>query len=200
MPSWWTNPQFLNGLLATCGLITPLLIAALAWIASMGGLKSLSRWLSSHEEKTKDEAINRITKGLTAAQPNVNASECVNELVAGLDQWQLARQRTRGRTAGLRRCVGACWVFLFSVAGGWVSEKIGDPARGIEQTFLVMCMLAVLIIVFYGYPLVGLVMENGLPHQGDPLREGSSSSPFEHRISDRSSNHTKPDSRLAQPN
>lgn len=157
------DPKALEIVLSTFSVLAPFLLGFVAWTTSMGGLRALSGWLPSLEEPVKHDAITRIKKGLTATQPEANASECVNELVAGLDQWQLARQRTNERIAGLRRSVWACLAFLLFLAAGWISDKIGNAALGFEQAFLILCMLALLVIVFYGYPLVLLVMENGVP-------------------------------------
>jgi len=157
------DKQIVDVLLTAFSVITPLLGCAIGWIATMGGLRSLSSWLSTHEEQTKNDAISRIKKGLTATQPDADASECVNELVAGLDQWQMARQRTNARIAGLRRSFVACCFFPVFLGGGWLSAKISDPSTGFAQTLLVLCVLALLLIVVYGYPLFRLIMENGLP-------------------------------------
>jgi hypothetical protein len=162
-PSWTINPNLLDGFLKAATAFTPFFLSFLAWIAAIGGLRTLSGWLSSLEEPMKGDAINRIKKGLTAAHPDANALECVNELVAGLDQWQLASHRTKGRIEGLRRSVAACLIFLLSLGGGWVCSNLGEPARSFEQALLVLCLLSFLGIVFYGYPLISLVIENGLP-------------------------------------
>ena len=164
MPPWWPlDPKFLELVLGFFTALAPFLLGFVVWTTSMGGLRALSGWLASLQEPVKHDAITRIKKGLTATQPEANASECVNELVAGLDQWQLARQRTNERIAGLRRSVWACPTFLLFLAVAWISAKIGDAAIGLEQTSLILCALAFLAIVFYGYPLVRLVIESGLP-------------------------------------
>ncbi|WP_309890432.1 hypothetical protein [Archangium sp.] len=164
MPPWLPlDPKVLEVVLSAFSVLAPLLLAFVGWIASIGGLRALSGWLPSIEEPVRHDAIARIKKGLNATQLEANASECVNELVAGLDRWQLARQRTNERIAGLRRSVWACLAFVAFLAAGWVCAKIGDAALGFEQTFLILCVLALLVIVFYGYPLVLLVMENGIP-------------------------------------
>lgn len=166
MPSWWSlDPNTLDILIKALSGAAPVLIGFLIWVANIGGLKTLNGWFSNLDQSTKESAIEQIKKGLNASQPGEDASECVNELVAGLDRWQLSRQRINGRIVGLRRSTWACMAFLASLLGGWVTSvaSTSPGARSLEQALLLICLLALLLIMSYGFPLIRLVIENGIP-------------------------------------